>query len=172
VDDDLFRTVMAATPAPVTVVTTLGADRPAGCTVSAFMSLSLSPRLVAVALNSRSSMLAEVQTSQRLGVNILARGQADVAVQFASSAAKRFDGMAWWLEDGLPRLYGTAAWLSCRLASVVDAGDHRLLMAEVVGAAHSRQPPMVYAERLFGGHSGLVEKPPASLAEQLVAAAP
>lgn len=169
--DDLFRRVMATTPAPVAIITTTGAGGPAGCTVSALMSLSLSPRLVAVALSHTSSVLAEVRSTHRLAVNVLAAGQADIALRFAGPAAHRFDDTTWWFDDELPRLGGTAAWLSCRLVGAVDAGDHRLLMAEVVDASHSERPPMVYAERLFGGHSGLPDHSPASLAERLVAAA-
>lgn len=170
-DEQAFRDVMAASPAPVTVVTTMCDERPVGCTVSAFMSLSLSPRMIAFALDRQSSVLGHIEAANILGVNVLAAGQSDVAMQFASSVPDRFAGITWWREDGVPRLLGTTAWLRCRLASVIDAGDHRLLMAAVVGAGYSQQPPMVYAERLFGGHSGLQERPLPLIVEQLAACA-
>ncbi len=168
-DEQVFRNVMAASPAPVTVVTTMRDERPVGCTVSAFMSLSLSPRMIAVALDRQSSMLRHIETTNSVGVNVLAATQPDVALQFASSVPDRFAGITWWREGGVPRLLGTTAWLRCRLAGVVDAGDHRLLMGEVVDAAYSQQPPMVYAERLFGGHSGLQERSLPLIIEQLAA---
>ena len=168
-DDTTFRNVMAASPAPVTIVTTMRDGQPVGCTVSAFMSLSLSPRMVAVALDLRSSVLGHIETTNTIGINLLAAEQSDVALQFASSAPDRFAGVAWWREGGVPRLLGTAAWLQCRLVSVIDAGDHRLLMGEVVDAAYSSQSPLVYAERLFGSHSKIGGRPLPRILDQLAA---
>lgn len=164
-----FRDVMAATPGPVTVVTTMSEAGPVGCTVSAFMSLSLSPMLVAVALDKRSSVLGVIEATGTLGINVLAAPQAELALQFASSVPDRFAGVAWRRVGGLPRIHGTTGWLRCRVASVVDAGDHRLIVSEVLDVENSSQPPMVYAERLFGGHSKIQERPMASLARQLAA---
>lgn len=154
-EDQSFRDVMAASPAPVTVITTADKGGPAGCTVSAFVSLSLQPRLVGVALDRRSSLLPRVQAAQQFGVNILAATQSEVALQFASAGVDRFAGLDWFSDTDLPRLHGTSGWLRCRLASLVEAGDHLLLVGEVLDAASSPPPPMVYAVRLFGGHSGL-----------------
>jgi flavin reductase (DIM6/NTAB) family NADH-FMN oxidoreductase RutF len=170
-DDQSFKNVMAATPAPVTVVTTAGITGPVGCTVSAFMSLSLSPRMVAVALNSHSSLLADVDSSEVFGVNLLGAAQSGIALQFASSGIDRFSDVAWYADGGIPRLHGTAAWLRCRLVNRVDAGDHVLLMGEVLDAVCSTTPPMVYAERLFGGHSGLQDRPRPVLSRHVAACA-
>ncbi len=170
-DDDVFRAVMAASPAPVTVVTSSDGDRAVGCTVSAFMSLSLSPRMIGVALDGRSSMLGHVERWKSFGVNVLAATQPEIALQFASGTQDRFDGLAWWRDGGLPRLLGTTAWLRCRLVTAVDAGDHRLLMGEVNDAACSQHPPMGYAARLFGGHSSLQARPLPLITQQLAACA-
>lgn len=171
VDEQIFKTVMAASPAPVTVVTTYGDPGPVGCTVSAFMSLSLAPPLVGVALDARSSVLARIEQTGTVGINVLSAGQSDIALQLASSAADRFRDIPWWHDTDVPRLAGTTAWLRCRLADVVDVGDHRLLVCAVVGADYSHQSPMVYAERLFGSHSGLANSLQAPLVRQLAALA-
>lgn len=157
-DEQRFRNVMAASPAPVTVVTTADEDGPAGSTVSAFMSLSLEPRLVAVALDRRSSLLPRVEATEQFGVNLLAAAQSEVALQFARPGADRFAGLSWFADAGLPRLHGTTAWLRCGLTNIAEAGDHLLLMGEVLDAAYSPLAPLVYAERLFGGHSGLKQR--------------
>lgn len=162
---------MAATPAPVSVVTTMDENGPAGCTVSAFMSLSLSPRMVAVALDRRSSVLARIESVKVLGINLLAASQSEMALQFASLVGDRFAGLSWFVDGAVPRLHGTAAWLRCNLESVVDAGDHALLMAEVLDAASSPVSPMVYAERLFGGHSKLQDRPVPPMLEHVAACA-
>ena len=156
-DAQSFRDVMAASPSPVTVITTADGGGPAGCTVSAFMSLSLEPRLVGVALDRRSSVLPRVEAAGKFGVNILAATQSEVALRFAGAGVDRFADLAWFLDTSVPRLYGTSGWLRCGLTSIVEAGDHLLLMGEVLDAACSSPFPMVYASRLFGGHTGLRE---------------
>ena len=49
-DQTAFKSLMAGVPAPVTVVTTVGAGHPKGATVSSLASLSLEPALVSIAL--------------------------------------------------------------------------------------------------------------------------
>jgi flavin reductase (DIM6/NTAB) family NADH-FMN oxidoreductase RutF len=69
--DQVFRELMAAVCAPVTVVTSADEAGPHGATVSAFASLSLRPPLT-VALDRRSALLASILGTRRLGVNVLA----------------------------------------------------------------------------------------------------
>jgi len=171
VDEKRFRDMMAATPSPVTVVTMADQDGPGGCTVSAFMSLSMSPRMIGLALDNRSSLLPRIVATGEFGVNLLAASQADVALQFARPSQDRFADVAWFGERGIPRLHGVAGWLRCRLANVVEAGDHALLMGEVEHAVPTTASPMVYAHRLFGGHSGLQDRPVPVLDRSLAACA-
>src|ERR1700733_15879039 len=84
--DQVFRDLMAAVCAPVTVVTTADEAGPHGATVSAFASLSLRPPLVTVALDRRSALLASILGTGRLGVNVLGAGDDEVALRFARSA--------------------------------------------------------------------------------------
>ncbi|MEU3512786.1 flavin reductase family protein [Streptomyces longwoodensis] len=148
-----FLDVMAATPAPVTVVTTTSPPGPVGSTVSAFMSVSLDPMLVVVALDRRSRVLPRIESNRTFGVNVLAAGQTDTALVFARSGADKFADADWEMDDGLPRLKGTACWLACDLESAVVAGDHTLLIGAVGNAACAPLAPLVYSHRLFGVHS-------------------
>lgn len=103
-------------------------------------------------------------------MNLLAASQADVALQFARPSQNRFADVAWFGDRGIPRLYGAAGWLRCRLANVVEAGDHALLIGEVEHAVPTTSP-MVYAHRLFGGHTGLQDRPAPVLDRYLAACA-
>ena len=155
VGEALFRNLMAATPAPVTVVSTLTADGPAGATVSAFMSLSMQPTLIAIALCRPSRLLALIEQERAFGVNLLAEAQSDHALLFAQPAPDRFGDVPWVVDHGQPRLEGTAAWIVCDLDASVAAGDHRLLMARVRHGACASEPPLVYSHRLFGTNSSM-----------------
>ncbi|MEC3977402.1 flavin reductase family protein [Amycolatopsis sp. H20-H5] len=173
VDGHRFRAVMAAVCAPVTVVTTTGADGgPRGATVSSFTSLSLDPPLVSVAFDRRSALLAEIQVAGRFGVNLLGHGQDDLAVRFATRGADRFGGeTAWFTDDGLPRLRDAAGWVACDLERTIEAGDHLLLFGLVTDLGRADLPPLVYAHRTFGTHSRFAERPRPLITDQIAACA-
>ena len=170
--DQVFRDLMAAVCAPVTVVTTADGDGPHGTTVSAFASLSLRPPLVTVALGRSSALLARILATRRLGVNVLGAGDDEIALRFASAAgADRFAGVPWTLAHGLPRLDGAAAWAACDLWQAVDGGDHLLLIGLVVHAEARPAAPLVYGHRTFGTHSGFAQRPRRPIDDAIAACA-
>jgi flavin reductase (DIM6/NTAB) family NADH-FMN oxidoreductase RutF len=149
-----FRDVMAEVCTPVTVVTTAVDGQPHGTTVSAFMSLSLRPPMVVVALDRGSDLLAKVRLTRRLGVNVLGVSHHVLAVQFAGKGEGKFSGVAWSAADGLPRLDDAIGWLACRVEGFLDGGDHVLLTARVEDALAAPAPPLTYHRRVFGTHAG------------------
>jgi flavin reductase (DIM6/NTAB) family NADH-FMN oxidoreductase RutF len=175
--DQVFRDLMAAVCAPVTVVTAMGVTStgeaaPHGATVSAFASLSLRPPLVTVALDRRSALLARILGTRRFGVNVLASGDDEVARQFARPAPEgRFAGVPWSPSHGLPRLDGAAAWAECELSQVVDGGDHRLLIGLVTHAESRQAAPLVYGHRTFGTHSRFDRRPRRPIVDTIAACA-
>jgi len=158
-DEADFREVMASVCTPVTVVTTLDGDRPHGTTVSAFGSLSLRPPMVTVALDRDSDLLAIVQRTRRIGVNVLSHGQEELALTFARKGAEKFAGVDWERDRDLPRIDGVGGWLACEVAEIVPGGDHSIVLADVVGAHAQSEPPLVYQRRLFGTHSAFMVAP-------------
>ena len=155
---EAFKDAMAAVCAPVTVITTTWNGRPFGTTVSAFWSLSLRPPLVGLALANDSELLARLRSTRRLGVNLLADGQQEVALRFAGKGGDaKFAGVPWALDDGLPRLGAAPVWLACDVKRFVVAGDHVLAVAEVAAAAREPGLPLIYGHRSFGTHSTLKE---------------
>jgi flavin reductase (DIM6/NTAB) family NADH-FMN oxidoreductase RutF len=153
-----FRDLMAGICAPVTIVTTMSNEMPYGATVSAFASLSLEPPMVSVALDRRSQLLGQILQTRHFGVNVLTKSQEQLARVFASRDIDRFALWAWSLDGGLPRLAAIASWMVCKLAQAVEAGDHKLLLGVVEAAQRTPAAPLVYAERSFGTHSGLLER--------------
>ena len=147
-----FRDVMADVCTPVSVVTGMDGGRPHGTTVSAFASLSMTPPMVLVSLDRRSDLLAVVQATQGLGVNVLASGQHALALTFARKGIAKFDGVGWSLRHGVPRLDGVAGWLACEIADLVPGGDHIIALCNVVDAETQPAPPLTYHSRAFGTH--------------------
>ncbi|EME66775.1 MULTISPECIES: flavin reductase family protein [Rhodococcus] len=148
-----FRDVMASVCTPVTVVTALDGARPHGTTVSAFASLSLDPPMVLVALDRGSDLLTVVRSGGRFGVNVLGHGQDALALTFARKGTDKFDGVDWSLSAGVPRVDAAPGWLACRVADLVDGGDHVVVLGHVEAAARVDHPPLTYHQRTFGTHS-------------------
>jgi flavin reductase (DIM6/NTAB) family NADH-FMN oxidoreductase RutF len=103
-------------------------------------------------LISTTSMLERLLRTRRFGVNLLSAHQSQLARRFASRHGDRFSGVEWTLENGLPKLAGTAAWIECSLESEVPGGDHTMVLGRIVSAHTTAADPMVYCRRAFGGH--------------------
>lgn len=168
VAEQVFRDLMAAVCAPVTVVTA-AQEGPFGTTVSAFASLSLRPPMITAALDSGSRLLAPLLRTGRFGVNVLGHGQDETARLFAQPSVDRFATVDWHYDHGLPRLSGAPGWLVCELAQAVAGGDHVLLLGTVI-EAHSRSaPPLVYGHHVYGTHSGFAARPRRPIADLIAA---
>ena len=76
----------------------------------------------------------EVFTGQPgFAVNILKEDQVELSGLFASKRADKFDIAEWNNSDsGYPVLEGVCAWFDCKRHQVVDAGDHVILIGEVL----------------------------------------
>jgi len=169
IDADRFRRLMAGVCAPVTIVTAMHNGRPHGATVSSFASLSLEPPLISIAFQRTAMMLQRVEDTGRFGVNLLGHAQEDLARLFAQRGADRFADTSWRVDTKLPRLDSAAGWMVCELYREVDAGDHVLLFGLVTGASTSDLPPLVYAHRTFGTHSGFDRRPRRPIVDQIAA---
>ena len=151
-----FRAVMAGVATPVSVVTTLTGGHPHGTTVSAFASLSLTPPMVLVSLDRGSGLLARLAEGRSFGVNVLGLEQAGLALAFARKGSDTFAGVDWTVDAGAPRLAGSPGWLACTVSSLVEGGDHVIVLGAVQRATTTAAQPLTYHARTFGTHAAAV----------------
>ncbi|WP_375425794.1 flavin reductase family protein [uncultured Friedmanniella sp.] len=148
-----FRQTMACVVTPVAVVTTVLGGRAHGTTVSAWVSLSMTPPMILVSLDQRSRLLGQLRESRRFGLNILSADQAGLAETFASKDQDKFGLLDWHYDAGLPRLGGLAGWVACDVAEFVTGGDHVVALGTVVAAEPGDAEPLSYHARRFGTHT-------------------
>ena len=150
-DVSAFRQAMGSFPTGVTVVTVACDDGNLhGMTVNSFSSVSLDPMLVLVCLNEKSCGLGLIEQAGAFAVNVLSAGQQDVSRRFASrnrpAGPAMFDGVPF--EPGVtgcPVLAGTTASFDCRLWQSHSAGDHLIVLGEVVALVHRPQlEPLIF----------------------------
>ncbi len=154
VDAAAFREAMARFASGVTVVTARSPrdGRLAGFTASAFSSLSLEPPLVLVCLDRRADSFEVFSEAEAMAVSVLAHGQRDLALHFATKGIDKFAGQA--LEEGeatgLPLVPGALAHIECAMHARLDGGDHVILVGRVVRAVISEGEPLIHYNRAFG----------------------
>jgi flavin reductase ActVB len=154
-----FCRACAKFPTGVTIVTVLDAEgSPHGMTASSFTSVSLEPPLVLVCVDHRASVLAHLRRAQYIGINILSENQQELSAHFARQGHDRFDGVEWLAgHGGVPLIPGVLARFECSIHRMIDAGDHTILIAEVLDAEQTNGRPLVYfgsGYHKLGGETG------------------
>ncbi|KOG39800.1 flavin reductase family protein [Streptomyces resistomycificus] len=151
---DLLRSVFRRHAAGVAVITAVGDTGPVGFTATSLTSVSAEPPLLSFGIGTGASSWPAVSESDHVGVHILGEHQQDLAATFARSGADRFGAATAWRHgpEGVPVLDDVQAWLLCRIVARVPAGDHRLVLAEVVlGDSSGPGRPLLYHQGRFHG---------------------
>lgn len=156
IDSDLtrridFRDSVGAFATGVTVVTTRYGDLHAGMTLNSFTSVSLEPLLVLISLAHGTRTLDVLRRSRRFAVNVLHRRQADVALAFAKPGAPFPTGHTVVDPTGYVVVMHSLAILRCELHITHLAGDHDLVVGEVVDFESSGGEPLIFHRGAFGG---------------------
>ncbi|KOU63272.1 flavin reductase [Streptomyces sp. MMG1533] len=151
---DLLRSVFRRHAAGVAVITARGDAGPVGFTATSLSSVSAEPPLLSFGIGTGASSWPAVAETDHVGVHILGEHQQELATTFARSGADRFGAATAWREgpEGVPVLDDVQAWLLCRIVARVPAGDHRLVLAEVVlGDSTGPGRPLLYHQGRFHG---------------------
>ncbi|MGC9376850.1 flavin reductase family protein [Streptomyces sp. MH13] len=151
---DLLRSVFRRHAAGVAVITARGDAGPVGFTATSLASVSAEPPLLSFGIGSGSSSWPAVSAAEHVGVHLLGEHQQDLASTFARSGADRFAAPTAWRDgpEGVPVLDGVLAWLVCRVVGRVPAGDHRIVVAEVLlGDSAGAGRPLLYHQGRYNG---------------------
>ncbi len=147
-----FRAAMRLLASGVALVTTSdAAGAPCGIAMTAFMSLSMDPPSLLLAINRTASLLAPLEANGRFAVNILAADQAQACQTFVTAPPDtRFDTLAWRMDDGLPLVESAIATILCRVEHTADFGSHRVITGVVDKAVVPGGEPLVYVDGRYG----------------------
>ncbi len=135
-DDREFRNALGMFPSGVTVITTGTEPNFVGMTAQSFSSLSLDPPLVLVCVDKGASVLPLLKETDAFSVNILPDSAMDTSNFFASSKRAapphQFDDHEYAMGvTGQPRLVVATMVFDCSIHSVLDGGDHEIIVGEV-----------------------------------------
>jgi flavin reductase (DIM6/NTAB) family NADH-FMN oxidoreductase RutF len=153
-----FRRALGQFATGVTVVTVeREASRVHGMTANSFTSVSLLPPLVSVCVDQSAHLLPLINERRLFGINVLKENQQDISEFFARTEPPpreepelqvrfRWDG------EGIPLLEDVLCQISCRLYSAHVAGDHTIVVGEVLSASLYPGKPLIYFR---GDYTGL-----------------
>lgn len=135
----------------VTVVTARDENGdPLGFTANSFTSVSIDPPLVLVCLAKSSKNYVALVNAAGFAVNVLSEIQIEISNTFARPVDDRFASVAWRKgSGGAPILNDVSAWFECAMYKTVDAGDHMILIGEVVDFDHTAASGLGYARGAY-----------------------
>jgi 3-hydroxy-9,10-secoandrosta-1,3,5(10)-triene-9,17-dione monooxygenase reductase component len=149
-----FRTTLGHFASGVVIVAARHQGRPVGLSVQSFASLSLDPPLVSLSVSLTSTTWPAIAEEGRFCASILSADQEALCRRFAVSGADKFASVPWTASPrtGSPRIDGALAWVDCGIQSEYQAGDHRLIVADVLDLARGGRPgpPLLFYQGSFG----------------------
>ena len=146
IEKQQFRRICGKFASGITVATVLdSAGGVHGMTANSFTSVSLTPPLVLICVDHRARIREHFRIGEFFGINILSASQKDLSDKFAGSGYDRFAGVNWYPgQTGVPLLPDVLATIECSRLNVVTAGDHDIVIGEVLHADCRDGDPLVF----------------------------
>lgn len=148
-----YREALGCFGTGVTVVTALDQGRPVAMTANSFASVSLDPPLVLWCPARASLRHDSFVRAERYAIHVMGEDQQALAVHFARSGLT-FDGIDWDQgTDGVPHLAGCLARFDCERVDVRAAGDHSIVLGQVLEARYRPGKGLMFKRGQYGGFS-------------------
>ncbi len=147
-----FRDKLGLYASGVTIIAGHDGDEPFGFTCQSFYSVSVAPPLISFSVMASSSTYPRIRQTGKFSVNVLSDAQQAISDQFARKGADKWAGVGWRMTPGQnPVIAGTLMWLDCKIADEHEAGDHYIVIGEVVAMSpndwHDGAPLLYYRGR-------------------------
>lgn len=141
-----FREVMALWPSGVTVVAFRDERRVVATTATAFLSLSLDPPRILVALGPNATVRPFLTPDTAFGLSVLTGAQRRLATIFADPYPV---GAEVFPPSGVPLIEEALIGLGCAVVSAETSMDHLLVIADVRTAVEHDAPPLIRYRRRY-----------------------
>jgi 3-hydroxy-9,10-secoandrosta-1,3,5(10)-triene-9,17-dione monooxygenase reductase component len=146
-----FREVLGHLPTGVTVVTASGPQGPVGMAANSVTSVSIEPPLILVCPAKSSQTWPVIREIGCFCVNVTADHQDALCRRFARRHGDRFEGVSYHMRAAGPALDEAVAWIDCSVRDEHDAGDHTIVVADVLSMAAAQDPtPLVFFKGRYG----------------------
>jgi len=147
IDPRAFRQTLGLFVTGVTVIAMEVEGAVRALTANSFTSVSLNPPLVLFCLGKGTKAGQAIDRLREFSVNILSQEQRALSAYFAGAwKDKTPPPFSFTSSEGGPRLDGSVATLGCTVNAVHEAGDHWIVVGQVVTIHRSDLPraPLVF----------------------------
>jgi flavin reductase (DIM6/NTAB) family NADH-FMN oxidoreductase RutF len=152
VDENAVKNVLRQFPYGLYAITIAHNGEEHAMTANWVTQASFDPPMVVIAVENTSRTITLIRDARRFGVNLFHEAQRDLAAKLARSSetgmqklkgVKTRPGPA----AGVPILADALGWLECRLIATLPAGDHTLVLGQVIeaGVEHGESRPLTLA---------------------------
>ena len=153
-----FRTTLGHFASGIVIIAARHEGRPVGLSIQSFASLSLDPPLVSLSVSLTSATWPAIAEEGRFCASVLSADQEALCRRFAVSGADKFAGVPWTASPRTlsPRIEGALAWVDCGIRAAYQAGDHWLIVADVLDLDHDLRAdgrarlPLLFYRGAFG----------------------
>lgn len=145
-----FRRALGQFATGVTVVTVENAQgRVHGMTANSFTSVSLDPPLISVCVDQQAHLLPLLKEKGVFGVNILRAEQQKLSAFFSRPEQHENEELSLqirfrWTNERIPLLEGVLCHVACRVHALHPAGDHTIVIGEVLSAVLYSGEPLIF----------------------------
>lgn len=146
-DEAAKKAILRHFPYGLYVVTVAHNGDEHGMTANWLTQASFEPPMAVVAIENTSKTIGMIRESHHFAVNLLLSGQRELAGKLGRSSEKapqKLKGIKTKPGPvfGTPVLVDGLGWVECRVVATLPAGDHTLVLGEIVAAAveHEGQP--------------------------------
>lgn len=146
-DQAAKKTVLRHFPYGLYAVTVAHGGEEHGMTANWLTQAAFEPPMVAVAVENTSRTIGMIRDSHHFAINVLLKGQRDLAGKLgrtSDQAPHKLKGIKTKPApvSGAPILADCLGWVECRVVATLPAGDHTLVLGEVVaaGVEHEGEP--------------------------------
>lgn len=152
-----LRRVFGHLPTGVTALTGAAASGPVGMALNSVTSVSLDPPLVLFCPSKTSATWPQLRAAGRFCINVLGEQHEAASRRFAAKGDDRFTGLRLRERPGGPALDDAVAWIDCALYAEHDAGDHTIVVAEILAVdAAADVLPLIFFQGRYGRFERLV----------------
>lgn len=113
------------------------------------MQVSFAPVLLAFSINPEHASYQLLQKGGVCSINVLRKDQFNLAAHYGQSGLKDKMSLGSWViaKTGAPVLQESLAYFDCKVSHEVSAGDHQLIVCEVLEAGEINEgQPMLYRD--------------------------